>query len=364
MNVYFLCNALPRNTTGGAERQLLLAARELARLGVQCQIRTLVSSPVAQTLEPQVGELQKVGVAFGKFAFGELVSMRESDQVFWTWGRRADTIIKVLKPLLPGRLFCSIRDSDEANMQRFRHIERLFNGRVDRYVTNSQLAAGQLARYVPNVPGRVFLLLNALVGIPEPAPRPRESSEFRVGMLGNIFIHKKGYDTALEAAARLKERGEKIVVRIAGHDHTQGAFPKEIAQRGLQDFVKFEGATGRPLEFLASNDAFLMLSRYEGCPNSLMEAMSLGLPAISTTVGDLPHLFESGVHLELLARSDAALVVQALLKLKNNRAEAARLGERGRARCIELFSRDRLKKDLARLLGVRMPAPIEESAAA
>ncbi len=72
---------------------------------------------------------------------------------------------------------------------------------------------------------------------------------------------------------------------IYGDDRGEGKALRELSDRlGLKQVVDFLPATPKIHDEIVSARAFVLYSDYEGMPNVLMEAMALGLPAISTRV--------------------------------------------------------------------------------
>ncbi len=354
--IYFLCNKLH---AGGAEKQLLLTAKAVCELGFTCKIRSFASPEPARSLKPLASEIAAAhGVQPGRFSWKELLGDRQLPQTYWSWGRRADLVLKTCKPLLAGHLFCSLRDADFDKMQRFRAFERFSQGRVDRFVSNSFRACDELAQFVPRVKERSTVVLNALYQYPEAPPAKMPGEIFSVGMLGNILLHKKGYDIALELAALLAARGLPIVINVAGRDESKGAFSAAIHDRKLSHVINYLGPTDRPLEFLSQQDAYLLLSRYEAVPNALLEAMSVGLPCISTKVGDVPILFRDNEHLEMLDALSAEAACQAICRLQADPPRALALGKCARQFVLERCSFARLKTEMERLFS---PPPFEGS---
>jgi glycosyltransferase involved in cell wall biosynthesis len=346
LEISVLCQTLH---AGGAEKQLLLCVKALCELGAHCAIRTIGPSEPVGPIKSLSDELAtRHHVYPRKLQWTELLSRRSKTHVWWAWGRRADLLLKTLKPVFGGRLFCSIRDADRHNMERYCLLERAFQRRVDCFISNTSLACRELSRIVPEIKNRSTVLLNALperkwgLKLPAFAGVP----PFRIAMLGNILIKKKGYDVLLSVAELLRERGERIIINVVGRDDSGGKFQALVAEKQLSEWIKYHGPEDNPLEFLSQNHAFLLLSRYEGTPNALLEAMSVGLPCISTRVGDLSEQFRSGEHLELIPVCDAELAVSAILRLRAHPEYAERLGRAGRARCEALFSFEELKKNL------------------
>jgi glycosyltransferase involved in cell wall biosynthesis len=91
------------------------------------------------------------------------------------------------------------------------------------------------------------------------------------------------------------------------------------ANLGISGQVTFWGQQLDVATFLSAADAFIMSSKSEGLPISLLQAFSLGLPAIVTDVGgmaEVVRLAQAG-----LSATDAAEMASAILRLAASDAE-------------------------------------------
>jgi len=105
--------------------------------------------------------------------------------------------------------------------------------------------------------------------------------------VGRLF-EPKNYPLMLKSFAELTS--ENIVLLILGFgDKNQF---KDITPTN----VDFLGAKNNVCDYLLCADAFCMSSSYEGMPISIIEAMSAGLPVLSTNVGGIPDIVEDGVN--------------------------------------------------------------------
>lgn len=95
-------------------------------------------------------------------------------------------------------------------------------------------------------------------------------------------VHVKGLDRVLDILARLKE--EDLIDGVVWHFIGDGAGLESIRQRveeeRLEDHVVLYGTLMNPFPYLEQMDAFLLLSRYEGKPIAVTEAMAMKLPCI------------------------------------------------------------------------------------
>lgn len=102
----------------------------------------------------------------------------------------------------------------------------------------------------------------------------------------------------------------------------------------------------RPVEevadLLAAADVFVLASRWEGLPYSVIEAMMAGLPVVASRVGGLPELVVDGLTGFLVPPGDAEALGRALARLLRDPAERARMGEAARRRALAEFTVDRM----------------------
>jgi glycosyltransferase involved in cell wall biosynthesis len=108
----------------------------------------------------------------------------------------------------------------------------------------------------------------------------------------------------------------------------------------LGDACEFVGHYTDPLgrsSFMSSLDVFLLPSLAEGTPNSIIEAMSHGLPIIASAVGGIPDLLsdDSGI---LVQPGDDEALAQAMERLASDPDLRARMGGAARERYLNLFS--------------------------
>jgi glycosyltransferase involved in cell wall biosynthesis len=211
---------------------------------------------------------------------------------------------------------------------------------VTRIVTNTYSSCDMVRNVEPNVLGRCRVLQNALEEVGEPMKPPESvvSKPLRLMMLGNIVVSTKGYDLAAKLAERFAQSGMPAQIHVAGRPDEWGLLSRQVGLRSLGTTFHFYGESGDPQSFLRSGDAYLLLSRREGVPNSLLEAMALGLPCIATGVGDLPRLTRDRNELRLIPVGGVEAAYRAVAEFISDWEEAVAMGRRGRAWCEGLFS--------------------------
>ena len=122
----------------------------------------------------------------------------------------------------------------------------------------------------------------------------------------------------------------------AGRKAAAGAFGRS----GLGAAFQARGATPDIYPWLAAMDVFVLPSRWEGLPYSLLEAMALARPGVATRGGGVPEVVREGETGLLVPPGDAAALAEAMSALAADPARRAEMGRRGREAVARDFRRD------------------------
>lgn len=133
---------------------------------------------------------------------------------------------------------------------------------------------------------------------------------------------EKAYDVLLRAARVALDHHPALVFLSIGHGPLEAELRALHESLALGDRFRFLGFRPDALRLLAGSDIFVLSSRQEGLPVSLMEAMALGLPVVATRVGGIPDYVDSGIsgllvepeHPQLLADAVGSLADETELR--------------------------------------------------
>ena len=123
---------------------------------------------------------------------------------------------------------------------------------------------------------------------------------------------------------------------------------KLIRTLGLEGALRYTGPLKEPemcRQYLASS-LYLLCSSIENSPNSLGEAMLLGMPCVAADVGGVSSMLEHGREGLLYPADDPAALAQAILSLLDDPARAAALGEAAHERAVRTHDPARNAADL------------------
>jgi glycosyltransferase involved in cell wall biosynthesis len=105
---------------------------------------------------------------------------------------------------------------------------------------------------------------------------------------------EKGYDVLLEAARIVLDRGVQAHFVSVGRGPLEHELASTHQEMGLGKRFKFLGPRDDVLRLMVASDIFVLPSRQEGLPVTLMEATSVGMAIVATSVGEVPQVITSG----------------------------------------------------------------------
>lgn len=118
-----------------------------------------------------------------------------------------------------------------------------------------------------------------------------------------------------------------------------------LKDTGLMNQVWLPGPREDVPELLRSMDIFALPSMAEGISNTILEAMSSGLPIVATNVGGNYELVSEGKNATLVAKSDSRALFRALAEYVSNREKRRTYGAHSRQRVEEFFSMEKMVKN-------------------
>jgi len=162
-----------------------------------------------------------------------------------------------------------------------------------------------------------------------------------------IVMHVSNYRTVkrtqdvVEIFAKIRESVPARLVLVGDGPER----PRTLAlanDLGLRDEVLFLGRHAAPEELLSCADLFLLPSASESFGLAALEAMACGAPVVTSNVGGLPEVIESGVSGYLFDVGDTDGMADAGVRILTDEAHAKALSRAGRAVATERFSIDRV----------------------
>lgn len=217
-----------------------------------------------------------------------------------------------------------------------RRIEQIYNGVDD-------------ARFRPATDGPVA---------PPEAP-PRGPGECWIGTVGrmqgvkNQVLLARAFVRALEFAPELRSSLRLVCV---GSGPMRRECVEIVEAAGLSDRTWMPGERSDVADVMRGLDCFVLPSLAEGISNTILEAMSCGLPVVATAVGGNPELVVEGETGHLVRPSDVEPMARAIVSLARDPAARAALGKAARLRVEQRFSLRAMVSAYQRLYDERLRA--------
>ena len=167
---------------------------------------------------------------------------------------------------------------------------------------------------------------------PRPVDRRPARDPVVLGTAANLEYHK-GIELLLAAAARVEA---PVALEIYGDGSTRNELEAEAARLGVA--ARFHGFDPDVRSKLGALDVFVLPTRGDNLPVSILEAMAAGLPVVATRVGGIPEQVEDGTTGYLVAPDDVDALAEAIDKLASEPARRERFGRAGAEKLEREFS--------------------------
>jgi len=156
-----------------------------------------------------------------------------------------------------------------------------------------------------------------------------EYSQARTLVHVGRFNEQKNHEGLLKAFQLITKKYPDCVLNLLGDGELREAMEQLAAQLGIENQVHFLGSQSNVYPYLQEADIFLLPSKYEGMPMTIIEAMGTGLPIVATKVGGVPDMIRHGES-GLLTGSQPEEVCQAVVTLMADADLREKLGHRAK----------------------------------
>jgi len=355
MKLLFLIHSL---ASGGAERVTANLANHWARGGHDVTIVTIEHAALDHyTLAPSVrrvalglagnsaGSVAALGGNLNRVRAVRRVLRLERPDVAIAMMTQANVLLAIASQGLGLHTIGSER-SHPAQMpvgRMWNVLRRFWYGRLDAMVALAGETRDWLAR--PTSARNITVIANP---VPWPFPRQEpvlpvrddDTTGRRLLLAVGRLSEEKGFRTLIKCFAALARVHPEWDLAILGKGDQRPELEAMVDEHGLGERVLLPGVAGNVGDWYVAADLFVMSSRFEGFPNTLAEAMSHGLPAVSFDCDTGPRdIIRHEVDGLLVEPENAAAMERALDRLMKDETLRGRFAERA-AEARERFSPD------------------------
>lgn len=173
--------------------------------------------------------------------------------------------------------------------------------------------------------------------------RRAPGEHFTFGMIAR-FDAVKHHENLIRAFGHLKASYPNVRLKLLGEGDLKADMESLANGLGVSDSISFEGFSLDTPGFLGDIDAYVISSRSEGLPLTLLEAMGAALPIVSTAVGGIPSIVTNGICGWLCAPENHEELATAMKSALLSR-DLSEIGNRNRAIAIKHYSIDRMARE-------------------
>ena len=188
---------------------------------------------------------------------------------------------------------------------------------ADSFITVSDDIANELRSLVK----KHIIHIPSFVPLNPQRPKPRNGISQKevivVGFVGRLSYQKNPI-LFIDAAVEAKSRDHRLRFELYGDGELHKDVESEIENFSAKSFINLNGFVSDINEKLKNIDILVITSKSEGTPLTLLEAMSFGVPVVSTEVGGIPSIIHSGENGLLVDKEDKEALVNCILLLLSN----------------------------------------------
>jgi glycosyltransferase involved in cell wall biosynthesis len=163
----------------------------------------------------------------------------------------------------------------------------------------------------------------------------------------------KGLETVFECKKILNEMNfqSKILWKIAGINKTdeisylmERKYRSTFDENGIQLLGSLQESN--LIEEMLGADLFVHPSHIDNSPNSVCEAMMLGMPVIATSVGGIPSIIENNTDGLLVQDGDPYAMAGAIMEMKENRDCDIKYGKNAQKKALIRHDKNKIVNNL------------------
>jgi len=161
-----------------------------------------------------------------------------------------------------------------------------------------------------------------------------------------ILEYHKGIDVLIDACAKV---AAPLRLEVFGDGSLRGELERQAQRLGVD--ARFHGFVTDIRERLDDIDVFVLPTRADNLPVSLLEAMANALPVITSRVGGVPEIVKHGETGILVEPDDPEALTQAIAQLIASPTQREDFGRKGAIRIGEHFDAQRVARRMIDLYG-------------
>jgi glycosyltransferase involved in cell wall biosynthesis len=232
----------------------------------------------------------------------------------------------------------------------YRWLYPQFTKRASKVICVSELVRRSYAERFPALAGSFMEIPNGvrMQDYEKLPPRAECRAQFKllpgaklIGTVGRM-VPVKNHKLLIEALFRARQTVSDVHLAIIGEGDMRESLAAYAADLGVSEYVSLVKETRKIDYFYGAIDIFCLSSDSEGMPLTLLEALASGVPVVSTEVGGISEVIESGKNGYLVPKGSAEFLAKRIVELLQDPSKAAELALAGRKMVHERFPAEKM----------------------
>ncbi|SDJ85941.1 glycosyltransferase [Natronincola ferrireducens] len=345
---------LPKISYGGASKIISWLANQLTYSGYQVSIVVFYTGEVQQKIDNSINIInlndKQSANKISRLLFGTLKTQKKlksainkiDPDIIITFGDTMGSLYLLTNILNRRKIIISER-SDPYSVNGLNHkLRRKLFGFADGIVFQTEGAKQYFSKRIQNK-GRV--IVNPVINPNQMNNKHFEYNQYSkdIVCVSRFDVKQKRQDLMIRAFRKVIKIHDGMKLRFYGDGKDLPMIEKMVKDYDLSGSVVFEGKTKNVIDRIRKSRMFVLTSDYEGIPNALIEAMTIGLPVISTDCSPggakvLIDNYENGI---LVPREDEDELADAICYIIENTSHASKMGEKAKT-IINKFSEEKV----------------------
>ena len=318
---------------GGAQRQMLMLANELANRNNEVHLLLIAGNDIRYTLSDKVivhdlteADKKSIHPIIGRYKAIKRMYKEIVPEVTIHYNFQSVYVSAMMKKSITGKIIYSERGDpgDAEYTGLLGMVRRLVLPRVDGFVFQTKVARDYFGEAIKRKSTVIHnsVAINCSYDLTHDIERER-----RIVGVGRLH-EQKNFPLLINAFAHIAKQFPDYKLEIYGEGPLRNELQKLIDANELHDRAVLMGARKDIHDCIYNASLFVLSSDYEGMPNALIEAMTLGLPCISTDwrPGAVHELIEEGKNGIVVPTGNVELLVDRICYILKDMNMADKIG--------------------------------------